>query len=175
MSRTFPPNFPLQEFKDGSDRALSSAMIDKAWLFATTILQPMRDALGYAICIPRNGFVGGIHSANGGHYSGDAVDVVACDRSAAKLDAMYMWGRQHLQFGKLIHERDHLHITLPGFAGAYGLAFSEPTEGHYTIDAPAYTLDPIFVNVERGGVAYSFNATAAIAGLIAALLLLTQE
>lgn len=105
-----------------------------------------RSALNFPIRI--TSFVRVRNVGSGTHADGSAIDIqpwrtpggVAIDNAefARRLERLYQYYRDidamRPLYGVVIHERDHLHITLPGVQNRTGAAFREPTEGHYVLD-----------------------------------------
>jgi hypothetical protein len=142
MSDQLTANYSLAEFQAVSSRTLTSIEVERARTFAINLLQPLRRAMGYAIRI--TSFVRH-HDAASEHRDGGAVDFQPCrscqgttipqELFASRLESMFQWlAMYHPQgFGTLIHERDHLHATLPGRQGRTGVVLREPEEGRYEL------------------------------------------
>ena len=152
-------NFTLKEFEDAAHGPLNAQERDNAEIFALAYLQPLRDAMGFPICI--TSFARRVNIGGGAHAGGRAIDFVACDRSPEKLERMFKWLATHATYGELIHERDHLHLTLPGVGGMQE-TLREPREGDYIPERVDYVLEPIYATVTQ--------PRTVIAGLITALL-----
>lgn len=135
-------NFTLAEFQSVSDVQLDAVQQMYAQWFATHILQPLRDQFGWPIKI--TSFV---RSRDVGkpHEQGNALDFQPCKNCPAvaqdpgefarRLEAMFVWLAQYksVEFGTLIDERTHLHVTRPGFQSRTGYVLREPTEGNYVL------------------------------------------
>lgn len=125
----FPKWFPLSEFQRKSDHTLTSVERETALFLAWQILMPLRRQFSLPIFITAFSEVSG-HKA---HATGRAVDIGVAGNDFQKLEAMFKWAAIHLThaFGTLIFERDHLHITVPGFQGRHGVVLVEHVEGSY--------------------------------------------
>ena len=135
-------HFTLAEFRDVSSATLDVTDIANARYFAEQILEPLRKAMGFPIKITSFKRLG----LTGTHPKGEAIDFQPCRRCAdggelasgefdRRLEAMFAWLAQHKTsaFGKLIHERNHLHATMPGAQGVTGQVLREPEEGVYQL------------------------------------------
>ena len=136
--------FPDEEWRAVSAREPLSSEWDKAARLRSS-LDMLRQDVGYPIGL--TSFV----RSSGTHPNGDAIDfqpagfppaIRATDPAKARefsqrLEDMFNWLRTHPQrrsmFGVVIHERNHIHMTVPGFRGKYGEVYREPEEGVYTI------------------------------------------
>jgi hypothetical protein len=121
-------NFTVGEFQRASNRTLVLADLPAMELLVNQILQPVRRQFGEVriTSFVRSGDTGRAHERGG------AVDFVPVE---ASMDMVFDWlCRFHAgAFGRLIHERDHLHVTRPGpepWAG-HGVCLIEPVEGEY--------------------------------------------
>lgn len=128
----FPRQFPLDDFERASDTPLEAVDREVALYFAWQILMPMRRMCGHALYITAFKQSRG-HSPNSVHGKAQAIDVGVAGNDSQKLEALFKWASIYLpsRFGKLIFERDHLHITTPGSQGAHGECWREPKEGEY--------------------------------------------
>lgn len=134
-------NFTLAEFQAVSNRPITEADIPTLQYLVNQILQPLRRVWG-PIRVTSYIRTGDIAAGRGGaHVNGGAVDFVPVN---ATIDEVFTWAAINLPsvFGRIINERDHIHVTRPGgenWAG-YGVVLYEPTEGNYvlaTVAAPA--------------------------------------
>lgn len=131
------PHFTVDEFQAVSRVQLTVAHKDKAGYFAQRILEPARVHFGWPIQL--TSFV----RADGSpHNDGEALDFRPCPACATRptaaelaqrMNDLFTWlAVNHAgAFGKLIHERDHLHVTRNNFQGAHGEVYYEPREGEY--------------------------------------------
>lgn len=121
-------DFQLKEFEAVSHRKLTAAEIQKAQQHVGWILQPLRRRFGR---IKLTSFVRtGTNVGGGNHANGDGLDWVPLD---ATIDEVFefMAMNMTLAFGELIHERNHIHHSLPGAKGEFGEVMREPVEGRY--------------------------------------------
>lgn len=122
-------NFTLDEFQKASHATLTAAQIVRAKQLAQ-ILQVPRELLKTRIVI--SSFVRTRNIGGGSHADGYAVDFYPLDVSMGRLFNWIAANQQH-QFGRIIYERNHIHMTLPGpqpWAG-HGVVLVEPKEGEY--------------------------------------------
>lgn len=70
------------------------------------------------------------------HELGAFVDVVPGPGSTMTIRGLYEWMRDNLFYGEVGFERDHVHVSLPGFGGDMQ-AWLELEEGRYTPDPDA--------------------------------------
>ena len=131
-------HFSLEEFSAASTGTLSASHQANANYFATRILEPVRRAMGFPIKITSFYRAGDRLE----HGAGNAIDFQPCRDSAntpalfdERMEAMFQWLASYkpAEFGKLIHERTHLHATVPGAQGRTGQVLREPTEGNYVL------------------------------------------
>jgi hypothetical protein len=129
---TLSAHFTASEFERASGgRQLTAAQLSKAQRFCSTLLEPLRRATDWPIVV--TSFVRA--SGSGAHRDGDAVDISYAGNDQVKLDTAFAWLATYsaTDYGELIHERDHLHLTLPGFLGELGETLTEPREGIYEL------------------------------------------
>lgn len=126
-------NFRLGEFAGASKRALTESDLPRIQWWADTILQPFRDIIGPVRITSyiRPEDVGKAHENGGG------IDIVPSNVSITEGFDLF---RAHLhgRYGRVINERNHIHIARPGperWAG-YNVALNEPTEGEYVLAGP---------------------------------------
>lgn len=122
------------------DRELTDVELEAARWWASSILQPARDDLGPIIITwrDRHGGVarGYVRPNSASHSERGAVDVYTL---AVPTRRLYEWlaeRRRILPIGRVIYERNHVHVARRGpepWAGE-GLAFLEPREGVYELD-----------------------------------------
>ena len=135
-------NYRLSEFEAVSSRPLTLTETDRAARFAREVLQPVRRAMAFPIKI--TSFVR--HGDDGTHQDGQAIDIQPCRSCGGsvtlpagefvdRLERMFQWLAtfQPKNFGTLIHERNHLHVTLPGVQARIGVVYREPEEGRYEL------------------------------------------
>lgn len=133
-------HFTLAEFADASNRTLGANEIARARRFASELLEPLRKRMGFPIRITSFWRYGD----NGAHGTADAIDIQPCRTCIAgdpleqpefdsRLENMFTSLAQYdaSRFGVLIHERNHLHLTLPGVQDRTGAVYREPIEGEY--------------------------------------------
>ena len=156
------PNFRWREFSGWA--VADAAQVYRGRALVGEIMQPARDALG-RIDVSAGGWIQGRlgDMRTGVHRSGAALDFVPAE---ATVREAYEWIRDHVAYGEVIEERDHVHVTLPGWGG-YLQALYEPTEGVYEVDPEApvklgLTYEP------RGALAWGW-AIALGAGVALAL------
>ena len=149
MTTYLSPNFTLAEFASASDVQLTAPLELRAQYFASNILQPARSQFGWPLKI--TSFVRSSDTSSA-HVDGSAVDFQPCracpnppdaTEFARRLEILFTWLAQHKasEFGTLIHERNHLHVTRPGAQGRTGVVLREPTEGEYVLaDIPPIVL-----------------------------------
>lgn len=147
--------FPDSEFQAASHRGLTAVERTRAEQFRHLWLESARDALAFPIRI--TSFVRAVPGMVGTHGGGYALDVQPCrscggqaitnETFGRRLDALYQWIaiNRPRSFGTLIHERDHLHVTLPGFQDRFGVVLREPTEGVYVPESlrPIMSVAPV--------------------------------
>jgi hypothetical protein len=136
-------NYVLSEFEKASHRALTPAEKERAGRFARELLQPARRAMGWPIFI--TSFVRTRDVGSGAHADGGAVDVQPCKSCGgqaiskaefeARLESLFVFLATYMPhaFGSCIHERTHVHLTLPGVQGRTGVVMREPIEGEYEL------------------------------------------
>lgn len=128
---SYTVNFPRDEFVAASNLPLTAADELNAQHFATNLLQPARRALGFPIFITafKERRITGVHP------QGKAIDFGVAGNDPEKLEQLFTWLAtfKSREFGKLIHERNHLHATVPGAQGAFGEVWREPVEGEYVL------------------------------------------
>jgi hypothetical protein len=141
VSEQLTANYALSEFQSVSSRPLTPEQIERARYFATELLQPLRRAMAFPIRI--TSFLR--HRDSGAHQDASAVDCQPCrscagatithDLFTSRLESMWRWLATYktASFGTVIHERDHLHLTLPGSQGRTGVVMREPSEGKYEL------------------------------------------
>lgn len=89
--------------------------VSRAQQLVRDILCPLRESVGIIDVsaggwyYSRNGY-----PRDGGHATGAFVDFVPRD---ARLRDAYEWIRDSVNYGELILESDHVHVSLPGFGG----------------------------------------------------------
>lgn len=120
-------DFELWEFADRSHRELTLEEEAKAKRHAVMHLQPARREVGR---IRITSFVRTGSAIGGGtHANGDGVDIVPLDTS---MDALFAWYlRNPWAYGQVIHEGDHLHVTLPGVRGKQGEVLIMDAPGNF--------------------------------------------
>lgn len=135
-------NFSVAEFQRASTRVLTSADLPMMEYWTGNHLQPARRELG------RLRITSYIRDTDTGraHENGGGVDVVPLDVS---IDEAFEWMTRNLapRLGRIIHERDHIHLARPGgepWAGQ-GVVLIEPVEGVYQFATvlPATFVAPI--------------------------------
>jgi hypothetical protein len=156
-------NFAAGEFARVSKRPLAVSDLPNMQALANAVLQPIRRTFGpvYLTSYIRPADIGRAHE------NGRAIDFVMSD--AATLEAAFQWAATFLsgQFGRIIHERDHVHVTLPGpeaWAGR-GVVLREPREGEYTFASIA----PIVVAGTLAGQSFvsgTANASATVLPMV---------
>lgn len=113
------------------------AMIPTSWLWSRSTGEPRTGAHadpGTADMVPRSAVL---------QFQLRDDKLRAHDREGARAHELrgqelvsetHAWAAANLpgSFGKLIDERDHLHVTAPGVGGT-GVVLHEPTEGQYSI------------------------------------------
>lgn len=145
------PNFTAQEFaracgwhlEDGvevPDRELTPAELEVARWFAIALLQPARDELGgiFVVWRDRHGQVarGFVRPNSNSHQACGSVDIFSVGVPIYDLYRWFAARRKALPVGRVIYERNHVHLARRGpesWAGD-GLAFLEPEEGRYELD-----------------------------------------
>lgn len=141
MTTYLSANFTLEEFQAVSDVRLTPLHELRAQYFAGVILQPLRREFGWPIKL--TSFVRAQDTGDV-HENGDGLDFQPCRNCpeppdatefARRLETMFQWLAKYkaAEFGTLIDERNHLHITRPGSQGRVGYVLREPTEGSYVL------------------------------------------
>lgn len=130
--------FPDVEFERVSGRALDASEREAARHFRG-VLDALRGEVGHSICLTSFLRSYGL----GTHTRGEAVDFQPCRAGVplatfeARLETMFEHLRRHPDraalYGTVIHERDHIHLTLPGSQGRFGVAYREPVEKMYVL------------------------------------------
>lgn len=171
-SRRLSADFTLGEFINTSKRPLTEADVPQIQWWVDTILQPARRANG------RIRITSYIRPEDVGraHENGGGIDVVPIDVTVPTLHA-WIATYQASSFGRIIDERNHVHVARPGpeaWAGR-GVVLREPVEGQYEfasiVPAPVLaalgaTNDP-FVRVAS---ALAHGTVPAVADLTVVLL-----
>lgn len=121
-------NFTVGEFQARSKRTLTDADLPQLRAWVDSFLQPLRRQVGpiEITSYVRPADVGRAHENGGG------VDFVTAD-----MERAFQWAATYLPhtFGRLIHERNHLHVARRGpeaWAGQ-GVVLREPIEGQYEL------------------------------------------
>jgi hypothetical protein len=124
-------HFSRSELVKASVRTPTDAQIAKGKRLCE-LVEPSRAKLGFPVYI--TSFIR--DSGSGVHKYGDAGDFGVAGNKRSDVDALFDDMRFHLpksSYGKIINERTHVHVTLPGAQGAVGLVYLEPVEGEYTL------------------------------------------
>lgn len=148
-------NFSLDEFQRVSNRPITEADLPALQQLVNQVLQPARRVWG-PIRITSYIRTGDNAIGRGGsHVDGGAVDFVPVN---ASINDVFSWIAINLPtaFGRVINERDHIHITRPGpenWAGS-GVVLYEPVEGQYEfasvapfVVASAVPLTPVTIAI----------------------------
>lgn len=139
-------DFWLYELPHG-DR-YTAAEVQELRRTVATVLQPIRRRFG-TVRLTSGLYWSDGTRRDGTHAYAGTVDFVP----HAPIDEVFTWAAEHLvgNFGQMIHERDHLHVTAPGTPvngrPRYGETWLEPTEGSYRLGAslPAAPLVSLLV------------------------------
>lgn len=110
-------NFTTEEAERASQRALTPQEIERFRLHVLRVLQPARRVWGR---IRVSSYVRtGASVGAGSHADGNGIDFVPMD---APMRPVFEWIATNLpgQFGELILEDDHIHMTLTGYRGEAG-------------------------------------------------------
>ncbi len=143
--------FPDSEFQDASQRTLTARELEHAQSFRVLWLDAARAALNFPIKLTSFVRIGS------GTHNGNSLDVQPCricggvriseDVFQRRLEALHQWIgiNRPRAFGVLIHERNHLHVTLPGFQSRTGVVLREPREGVYIPESlrPILSVAPL--------------------------------
>lgn len=131
-------NFTLSEFVAVSHRALTENEVARAREHVALHLQPARRELG---AIRVTSFVrAGDRIGGGTHGDGAGVDIVPV---VASIDDLFAWYKRHpWAFGQVIHEGDHLHVTLPGIRGKVGEVLIMDAPGSFRFGLAWFPIVP---------------------------------
>lgn len=138
-------HFRLYELPHGE--LYTPAQVQELRRTVGTVLEPIRKRWG-RVALTSGLYWSSGEARTGAHAHPGTVDFVPVD---ASIDEVFEWAALHLagNYGQLIHERDHLHVTAPGTPIPYpggrprhGETWIEPVEGSYQLGA-ALPLAPL--------------------------------
>jgi hypothetical protein len=158
---------PFQWYEFSGWEVASAAQLDNGRALVRSVLCPARQLVG-TVLVSQGGW---IYSRDGYprsdiHATGAAADVVP---GTATVQELYVAIRDlpEAPYGEVLQERDHVHVTLPGYGGQ-GQALLELPDGTYTVDpdGPAGAV-PLQLDYTRPAAAWAAYALAASVAILA--------